>query len=53
MEVKKNVAATGYYWVRYVHVVDKALEEMLKKLNEAGLLLHGKSVKIGVARGPR
>lgn len=53
MEVKKSVAAIGYYWVRYVYVVDKALEEMLKKLNEAGLLLHGKSVKIGVVRGSR
>jgi len=36
------------YGVKEVlRLVDKALEEMLKKLNEANLLLRGKTVKVG------
>ncbi|RLE87056.1 MAG: hypothetical protein DRN04_18660 [Thermoprotei archaeon] len=52
-DVRENVRTIKYLWIHFVYVIDKALEEMLKKLNEAGLLLHGKSVKIGVVRGSR
>ena len=40
---------TGFLWARLAYVVDKAVEEMLRKLNEAGLLLGGKKVMVGVA----
>lgn len=36
-----------YHWLAFI--VDLALEEMLKKLNEAGLLLGGKKVTVKLA----
>ncbi|RLG89122.1 MAG: hypothetical protein DRO15_01295, partial [Thermoprotei archaeon] len=49
-DVKEQLYEMCYYMAYRAAalVADKALEEMLRKLNEAGLLIRGKAIKVGI-----
>jgi len=46
-DVRDRISNCWFLYKRIALIVDKALEEMITKLNEAGLLLRGKVVKVG------
>jgi len=52
-DVKEQLYEMCYYMAYRAAalVADKALEEMLRKLNEAGLLIRGKAIKVGIPHG--
>ena len=48
-DVQENIRTVVFVYEKVFFIVDKALEEMLVKLNDAGLLLSGKKVRVSVA----
>ncbi len=45
-DVLENWRSARYLYHKMMFIVDKAIEEMVKQLNEAGLLMRGKNVRV-------
>lgn len=51
-ETFDNIVSSLLYYDQLSQIIDLALEEMLKQLNEAGLLMRGRTVSVGAVNVP-